>query len=88
MGLFERWLEIERGAGRPMTAILDDLNAACDTKYRHNWPSMMSRREYSLDRLPSCVRRHMMKIVVPVELEKSGVKLSPKNLDKFIALIS
>lgn len=88
MGLFERWLEIERGTGRPMTAILDDLNAACDTKYKHNWPSIMAMREYSLDRLPTCVRRYMMQVVVPVELERLGVKLTPKKLDTFITLIS
>lgn len=57
MSLFFRWLEIEKSSGKTMTDILADLNAACGTKYRHNWPSVMAERGYSLDRLPACVRK-------------------------------
>lgn len=46
MGLFERWLEIERATGRPMTVILGDINTACGTAYRHNWTSLMAKRGY------------------------------------------
>ena len=68
MGLFAHWLEIERATGRALTAILADLNAVCGTKYRHNWPSVMAERGYSLDRCPTSVRRYMMQKVLPVEL--------------------
>lgn len=68
MGLFERWLEIERDSGRPMTAILGDLNAACQTRYRHNWPSVMASRSYSMDRVPTSVRRYMIERVLAMEL--------------------
>lgn len=84
MGLFERWLEIERATGRPLTAILADLNAACGTKYRHNWPSVMEGRGYSLDRLPTEVRRYMLRKVLPIELAALGAKASAKKIDAFI----
>ena len=84
MSLFERWLEIERATGRPMTAILDDLNTACGSLYRHNWPSVMAGRGYSLDRFPTAVRRYMMKKVLPGELETLGIAISPKKLDALI----
>lgn len=84
MSLFERWLEIERATGRPMTAILDDLNTACGSMYRHNWPSVMAGRGYSLDRCPTAVRRYMMKKVLPVEIEKLGIEVSVKKLNALI----
>lgn len=85
MGLFERWLEIERATGRPMTSILDDINAACGTAYRHNWPSLMAKREHSLNRCPTNVRRYMMQVVVPVELAELGVKTTDKVIATLIA---
>ena len=75
-GLFERWLEIERSSGRPMTEILADINRVCGTKYRHNWPSKMAQSGYSMDRVPTAVRQYMMTKVLPVELETRGMKLS------------
>lgn len=84
MSLFERWLEIERATGRPMLAILDDMNTACGTMYRHNWPSVMASRGYSLDRCPTAVRRYMMKKVLPVEFEKIGVVMPQKQIDGLI----
>lgn len=84
MSLFEQWIEIERGTGRPMTVILGDLNAACGSKYKHNWPSVMASRGCSLDRCPTAVRRYMMKKVLPVELEKLGIEVSAKKLEAII----
>lgn len=84
MSLFEHWLEIERATGRPMKSILDDLNAACGTMYRHNWPSVMAGRGYSLDRCPTQVRRYMMKKVLPAELDNLGIKVTQKKLEALI----
>jgi len=84
MGLFERWLEIERSNGRSLTAILADLNAACGTKYRHNWPSVMAERGYSLDRMPTAVRRYLMQKVLPVELATLGANVSMKKIDALV----
>lgn len=88
MSLFERWLEIERASGKPMTVILGDLNAACGSMYRHNWPSVMASRGYSLDRCPTAVRRYMMKKVLPVELERLGAKVSQEKLDALIICLT
>lgn len=74
-GLFERWLDIERSSERPLTEVLADLNRVCGTKYKHNWPSVMASRGYSLDRLPTSVRQYMMLRVLPVELASHGMKL-------------
>lgn len=85
VGLFERWLEIERATGRPLSAILTDLNDACDTKYKHNWPSVMAERGYSLDRLPTNVRRYMMRKVLPAEMKAlDGKALTAKKIDALI----
>jgi hypothetical protein len=88
MGLFERWLEIERATGRPMTAILEDINAACGTAYRHNWPSLMASRGYSLDRCPTNVRRYMMAVVLPAEIEQLGINPSKKLVASMIARLT
>lgn len=88
MGLFERWLELERATGRPMTAILADINAACGTAYRHNWPSLMAKRGYSLDRCPTNVRRYMMEAVLPVELEKIGIRATNKAVAAIVAKLT
>ncbi len=84
MSLYECWLKIERATGRSMATILDDLNAACNTKYKHNWPSVMAGRDYSLDRCPTVVRRYMMKKVLPIEFEKLGVEVSQKKIESLI----
>lgn len=88
MGLFERWLEIERATGRSMTDILADINEICSTKYRHNWPSVMATRAYSLDRCPSNVRRYMMQVVMPVELASLGVNASAEQIDDLISRLT
>lgn len=87
-GLFERWLEIERATGRPMTDILDEINAACGTRYRHNWPSVMAERGYSLDRLPTAARRYMLRKVLPAELESLGVKITGKLVNEIVVRLT
>ncbi len=84
MGLFERWLELERATGRPLAVILDELNTACGTQYRHNWPSVMAARGYSLDRMPTVVRRYLMQRVLPAELEALGAKVSAKKINALL----
>lgn len=88
MGLFERWLEIERATGRPMTSILADINAACGTAYRHNWPSLMAKRGYSLDRCPTNVRRYMMRVVLPTEIEQLGIRPAEKVVAAMVAKLT
>ena len=88
MGLFERWLKLERATGRPMTSILADINAACGTAYRHNWPSLMAKRGYSLDRCPTIVRRYMMAVVLPAELDKLGIQPAEKVVATLVATMT
>ena len=84
MGLFESWLEIERATGRPMTQILVELNEACGTRYRHNWPSTMRARGFSMDRCPTEVRRYMMRVVLQGELAALGAKATAAQVDGLI----
>lgn len=63
MGLFERWLEVERSSGRPVAEILFDLNQACGTNYKHNWISVTQKRPGQ--NFPLEVRRYMMRKVLP-----------------------
>ena len=79
-GLFERWLDIERASARPFIEVLADLNRVCGTKYKHNWPSVMAARSYSLDRLPTGVRQYMMARVLPTELQARGLTLSSTKI--------
>lgn len=79
-GLFERWLEAERATGRSVSEILADLNNVCGTKYKHNWPSVMAARNYSLDRVPTAVRQYMMMRVLPGELEGRGLKMKATEI--------
>ena len=88
MGLFERWLELERATGRSMTSILADINAACGTSYRHNWPSLMAKREYSLDRCPTNVRRYMMSVVIPAEIEQLGIRPTDEVVASMVAKLT
>ena len=67
-----------------MTSILSDINSACGTSYRHNWPSLMSKRGYSLDRCPTNVRRYMMTVVLPDELQRVGINPSKKTVASII----
>lgn len=83
-GLFERWLEMERSSGRPLAEVLADLNKACATKYRHNWPSVMASRGYSLDRVPTAVRQYMMSRVLPGELKARGLTLKPTEIFELV----
>ncbi|WP_049096384.1 hypothetical protein [Burkholderia cepacia] len=75
LGLFQRWLAIEAAAGKPLKQTLAEINEACGTAYRHNWPSKMAESEYSLERIPVSVRRYMMLRVLPAELTARGVVL-------------
>lgn len=72
-GLFLTWLEIEKAGGKSMGHILADINAACGTAYRHNWPTKMADSNYSLERVPVEVRRYMLMKVLPAELAARGV---------------
>ncbi|WP_334043581.1 hypothetical protein [Burkholderia ambifaria] len=83
-GLFLRWLEIEAAAGKPLKQTLDEINAACGTAYRHNWPAKMAEAGYSLERIPVAVRRHMMRTVLPDELSTRGVLVNPKMVEQLI----
>ncbi|MBR8043489.1 hypothetical protein KDW40_19155 [Burkholderia cenocepacia] len=83
-GLFQRWLDIEAAAGKPLKQTLDEINAACGTAYRHNWPSKMAESGYSLERIPAAVRRYMMRRVLPAELTARGVSFSPDVVEALI----
>ena len=61
--LFLNWLEIEKKTKKQKTAI-SELNLACGTKYTESWPSKLEGRGYSLERLPTEVRRYMMDVVL------------------------
>lgn len=86
--LFERWWQIEVAAGKTTGQILNEINAACGTAYKHNWPSLMASRGYSLERLSTAVRRYMMRRVLPAELASLGVNLSPEATDRLIKVLT
>lgn len=71
-----------------MTEILADLNAAANTRYEHNWPSVMAKRNFQLERIPSEVRRYLMRKVLEDELKGLGVELSKSKLDKLIVYLT
>jgi hypothetical protein len=81
-GLFKNWLEIELKS-KTLGDTLSDLNKICGTKYKHNWPSVMQSRDYSLDRLATNVRQYMMTIVVPELLKKYNLGVE-KEIQKRI----
>lgn len=62
-GLFENWLDIELKT-KEKPEVIEDLNIACDMKYKMNYISKMKSTGYSLERIPVKVRRYMMKIVL------------------------
>lgn len=76
-GLFRRWLDIEAAAGKSLKRTLEEINDACGTAYRHNWPAKMEEAGYSLERIPVAVRRHMMRAVLPAELSARGIAVTP-----------
>lgn len=63
-GLFLYWLEIEKKT-KTQKAAIEELNNCCGTKYTESWPSKMEGRGYTLERIPTNVRRYMMKVVLP-----------------------
>jgi hypothetical protein len=71
MSLFERWLEIEKSTGKSMSEILAGINASCGTNYKHNWPSDIRARGGNAERIPLCVRRYMMSVVLPVLIKEN-----------------
>ncbi|MDH0341986.1 hypothetical protein [Chromobacterium haemolyticum] len=83
-GLFQSWLEIEKAAGKSMGQILTEVNSACGTAYRHNWPTKMAESGYSLERVPLEVRRYMLRKVLPAELAARGVVFPPDVLEVLI----
>ncbi|MEX3917934.1 hypothetical protein AB4Y43_17080 [Paraburkholderia sp. BR10872] len=87
-GLFQRWLEIEAAAGKPLKQTLDEINAACGTAYRHNWPTKMADSAYSLERIPVEVRRYMMRRVLPAELSARGVTFSAEVLETLVSALT
>ena len=63
-GLFEQWLHVATKEKKQKVAIAE-LNACCGTRYTESWPSKMESRNYSLERIPTNVRRYMMEAVLP-----------------------
>lgn len=72
-GLFLTWLDIEKAAGKSMGQVLTEINEACGTAYKHNWPSKMADSGFALERVPVEVRRYMLRKVLPAELSARGV---------------
>lgn len=83
-GLFERWLAIERAKDRTLTDILCELNQAAGTNYKHNWPSVVASRGFELERCPTKVRQHMMRVVLDAELCKLNIAISKNKLEELI----
>lgn len=83
-GLFERWLALEMKNGNTLKQVLDEINGACSTAYRHNWPAKVAARGYSLERMPDCVRRYMMRRVLPDVLAKRCQSVTKKDIEALI----
>nr|WP_305763121.1 hypothetical protein [Alteromonas macleodii] len=62
--LFTNWLDVEKKT-KTQKAAIEELNKHCGTKYTESWPSKMEGRGYTLERIPTDVRRYMMTIVLP-----------------------
>ena len=86
--LFERWLALELADGRPLKDVLAALNAACGTKYRHNWPSVMAGRGYSTDRIPGQVRAYMVRRVLPAVAAEHGLTVDDKLVEALIECLT
>lgn len=87
-GLFQRWLAIEAAAGKPLKQTLAEINEACGTAYRHNWPAKMAETGYSLERIPVMVRRYMMRRVLPAELTARGIVLPLEVIDAVVEALT
>lgn len=73
-GLFINWLKLATSNKKQKLAIAE-LNSACGTKYKENWPTKMKERGYSIERIPTNVRRYMMDVVLR--------DMFPENKDEF-----
>lgn len=78
-GLFERWLALEKTAGKSPGQILADINAACGTKYKHAWLSLTASRPSQ--NLPLDVRRYMMATVLPVVVKEQGINAKIPDIE-------
>lgn len=82
--LFVNWLEVELKT-KSLKEVLESVNSACGTKYKHNWPTVMKERGYTLERLPTNVRQYMMECILPELLnEKLVSDLPKKELKKLV----
>jgi hypothetical protein len=82
--LYEQWLEQELATGRTLKDILAEINTACGTHYKHNWPSIMAARKYSMERAPSLVRQYMARKVLPNILKAHDVVFDEKLVFELI----
>ncbi len=78
--LFLNWLEISL-RDKTLAETLREINAACGTSYKSNWPAKMAAASYTLERLPRDVRQYMMMIVVPELIDKN---ISEKALKRLV----
>lgn len=77
--LFSNWLEIEL-RDKSLSDVLNEINEACGTAYKHNWPAKMAAAGYTLERLPRSVRQYMMMQVVPELVDKNISEEALKRL--------
>ncbi len=56
--------------------------------YRHNWPSVMAGRDFSLNRCPTAVCRYMMRKVLQAELEQMGVNVTSQKIEMLTILLT
>jgi hypothetical protein len=82
-GLFENWLTIEKRRGTVADAVAR-LNEACDTAYRANWPHLLARNGYALERIPLPVRCYLMRIVLTDELARIGVPQRAATVSRMV----
>lgn len=81
--LFERWLAIEQENGKSITAIYEEVNAACGMRYQSNWVTQMRSGGLGRKQMPVEVRRHMLKKVVPHDIPGCAA-LSETELNQLI----
>ena len=87
-GLFQRWLSLELESGKSLKVVLDEINEACQTAYRHNWPSKMASRGYSTTGIPICVRRYMFRKVLADEMKRRKKSFSPADIEDLTIALS
>lgn len=78
--LFLNFIASQESEGVRLTDTLNELNSLCGTKYKSNWPSVMEERNHSTERIPTAVRKHMMRKVLPHLIPG----LSQKDVEKII----